>query len=110
MGDPNGFEPEIRKFEKDIVRSYQSFNFSNYIRRIIGESRIGQRVLIYIAKVFKNISVANSTPRGRNLVAKSCRITGVLFKGHTAMPLDPLTRSTIAMVKIPYTLPRTRRP
>merc|ERR1712087_1054021 len=46
----------------------------------------------------------------KNLVAKSCRITGVLFKGHTAIPLNPLTRSTIAMVKIPYTLPRTRRP
>merc|ERR1711915_1036736 len=52
----------IRIVEKDIVRSYQSFNFCNYIRRIIGESRIGQRVLIYIAKVFKNISVAYSTP------------------------------------------------
>merc|ERR1712087_999030 len=28
---------------------------NGYIRQIIGESRIGQRVLIYIAKVFKNI-------------------------------------------------------
>merc|ERR1712087_734434 len=25
--------------------------------------------------------------------------TGMLFKGHTAIPLNPLTRSTIAMVK-----------
>merc|ERR1711990_979071 len=96
--DPNGIDPLLE------------YKIWLIFLCIIGESRIGQRVLINIAKVFKNISVAYSTPRGRNLVAKSCRITGVLFKGHTAIPLDPLIRSTIAMVKIPYTLPRTRRP
>merc|ERR1711990_834638 len=60
--DPNGIDPLLESPTKKYSNLLSEYKIWLIFLCIIGESRIGQRVLINIAKVFKNISVAYSTP------------------------------------------------
>merc|ERR1712055_326245 len=60
--DPNGIDSVIIIAYNKYSKFLSVYNILIKFLCIIGESRIGQRVLINIAKVFKNISVAYSTP------------------------------------------------
>merc|ERR1712096_484211 len=74
-----------------IAGAISSMVLSDFKIVLLSEKQSARAELVYeysyMSRKFSKTSLWRTVhPEAENLVAKSCRITGVLIKGHTAIP------------------------